>query len=152
MTRRDLIQNATALAMAAAVPAKSANDRIQIGVIGCGARSHELMNALLKVEGARIVGLVDGYKGRIARALDRTGNTAKVYAHYKEVLADKSIDAVVIATPDHWHKRMVVDAVEAGKDVYCEKPLTYRTSDGPEIIAAANRTKRIVQVGSQGIS
>jgi predicted dehydrogenase len=95
---------------------------------------------------------VDAYKGRVARAIERSGGKAKAYADYREVLADKSIDAVVIATPDHWHKQMVVEAVRAGKDVYCEKPLTYRTSEGPEIIRAASETGRIVQVGSQGIS
>ena len=59
---------------------------------------------------------------------------------------------MVVATPDHWHKQMIVEAVRAGKDVYCEKPLTYRSSEGAEIIAAAREKERIVQVGSQGVS
>jgi predicted dehydrogenase len=151
VTRRHVLQAGAALA-ASGVPARSANDRIQVAFIGCGARAHELMAALMKVEGTAITGLVDAYKGRLERAQDRIGSQAKIYKTYRDVLADKSVDAVVIVTPDHWHKRMVVDAVNAGKDVYCEKPLTYRASEGPEIISAAKKANRIVQVGSQGVS
>jgi predicted dehydrogenase len=79
-------------------------------------------------------------------------HAAKIYPTHHELLADKSIDAVVVATPDHLHKTIVIEALRAGKDVYCEKPLTYDTADGLAIIAAARETKRIVQVGSQGIS
>jgi predicted dehydrogenase len=71
---------------------------------------------------------------------------------YREILARKDIDAVIIATPDHWHKQAAVDAMKAGKDVYCEKPMIHLYSDGPEIIAAANSTKRIIQIGSQRVS
>jgi predicted dehydrogenase len=150
-TRRDFLEMNAALAAMTAQTA-SANERVQIGVIGCGARSHELMQSLLSLEQARIVAVVDAYKGRTERAVERVGKQARVLQDYREVLADKSIDAVVVATPDHWHKQMVVDALRAGKDVYCEKPLTFRSSDGLEIIAAAKETGRIVQVGSQGVS
>jgi len=92
---------------------------------------------------------VDAYKGRVERAVERTG--AKPYRDYREVLADKSIDTVVVATrplaqaDDHrGHAR--------GKDVYSEKPMTYRTSEGVEIVRAARETGRFVQVGSQGVS
>jgi predicted dehydrogenase len=151
ITRRQILQTGAALA-ASGVPGRSANDRIQIGIIGCGARSHEIMEALKKVPGTAMVGVADAYKGRLERAVDRIGSSARIYKNYKEILADKSIDAVVIATPDHWHKTMVIDAVNAGKDVYCEKPLTFRSGEGPEIIAAAQNNNRIVQVGSQGVS
>ena len=110
------------------------------------------MEALLQLPGNEIVGVVDAYKGRLERALDRVGGRAKVYPGYREILADKSIDAVVVVTPDHWHRRMVLDAIAAGKDVYCEKPLTYRSPEGVEIVQAANAAGRIVQVGSQGMS
>ncbi|MBM3724819.1 MAG: Gfo/Idh/MocA family oxidoreductase [Acidobacteria bacterium] len=152
LTRRRLLTTGIAAAAAAVPQARSANDRIQVGVVGCGARSHELMRHLLANPGVAITGVVDAYKGRVERALDRVGPAARSYRDYKEVLADKSIDAVVIATPDHWHKTMVMDAISAGKDVYCEKPLTYRASEGKEIIDAAARTGRIVQVGSQPVS
>ena len=150
-TRRSFLQTSAALA-AAGTARPAPGDRITIGVIGCGARSQELMTAILQHPQAEIVGLVDAYTGRIERSLQRVKGRAKAYKDYRDVLADKSIDAVVVATPDHWHKQMIVEAVRAGKDVYSEKPLTYKASDGREIIDAARENKRIVQVGSQGMS
>jgi predicted dehydrogenase len=153
LTRRTFLQTGSALA-AVGAPAKSfaANDRPQVGVIGTGARAQELIGALMALPAAEITAVVDAYKGRVERAIDRTRGRAKAYKDYTDVLADKSIDAVVIATPDHWHKKMVLDALAAGKDVYCEKPLTYRSAEGQEIVRAAKESGRIVQVGSQGIS
>jgi predicted dehydrogenase len=145
-------------AAAAAQPrGGSANDRVQTAVIGCGARAHELIAALLVHQQAEITGVCDAYKGRVERALDRVadaraGRRPRILADYREALQDKSIDAVIVATPDHWHKQMVVEALRAGKDVYCEKPLTYQSAEGREIVAVAQETKRIVQVGSQGMS
>ncbi len=154
-SRRIFLQTA-ALAAAAAGQARSANDKLQVGVIGCGARSQEIMRALLTHPQAAITSICDAYRGRIERTVaevgTRNGSKPTPRRDYREILADKSIDAVIIATPDHWHARMVIDAVNAGKDVYCEKPLTFRASEGPEIIAAAKRTGCIVQVGSQPIS
>ncbi len=154
LSRRSFLQGSATLAAAAARPSRAfaANDRIQFGFIGTGARAHELIEALLKHDGVEIVGVVDAYKGRVERAIERTKGRAKAYKHYTDLLADKSIDAVVIATPDHWHHRMILDAIAAGKDVYCEKPMTYRSSEGVEIIKAARAAERIVQVGSQGMS
>jgi len=149
LTRRTFLGSGAALG---AAPTYAANDRIQVGVIGAGARSHELMAALLQHQGAEIVAVVDAYKGRLERALDRVKGRAKPYKTYQDILGQKSIDAVLVVTPDHWHRKMVLEAIAAGKDVYCEKPLTYRTSDGLEIIQAARAAKRIVQVGSQGMS
>ncbi len=132
--------------------APAANDRIQVGVIGAGARSHELMAALATLSGAQIVAVSDAYTGRVERTRERHGQQVKPYPNYKELIADKSIDAVLVVTPDHWHKDMVIEAVRAGKDVYCEKPLTYRSAEGMEIVRAAADAKRIVQVGSQLVS
>ncbi|MEN6535232.1 MAG: Gfo/Idh/MocA family oxidoreductase [Bryobacteraceae bacterium] len=153
LSRRNFLKTGTAMAAAPGI-AKStgANDRIQIGMIGVGARAHEILPALMVHKDAEIVAVADAYKGRIERAIQRTGGRAKAYKQYTDILADKSIDAVFIATPDHWHKQMVLDAIKAGKDVYCEKPLTYRTADGVEVIRAAKEAGRIVQVGSQGMS
>ena len=147
-TRRTFL--AGARLTAAARPA--ANDRITVGMIGCGARAHELMQSIMQHPQVEIVGVVDAYKGRVERALERTGGKAKVYKTHQDLLANSAIDAVVIATPDHWHKQIIIDAIRAGKDVYSEKPLTYRSSEGLEIIAAARSKERIVQVGSQGVS
>ncbi len=151
LSRRRFLQgSAAAAAMRPAVYA--ANDRIQIGVIGAGARSHELMQALMELPGNEIVGVVDAYMGRVQRTRERVGGQVKVYETYQDLLAQSSIDAVLVVTPDHWHRQMVLDAIAAGKDVYCEKPLTYRSSEGREIIEAAAKAQRIVQVGSQGSS
>jgi predicted dehydrogenase len=95
---------------------------------------------------------VDAYQGRRERAVERTKGRAQIYKTHQDLLALKSIDAVVIATPDHLHKPIIIDALRAGKDVYCEKPMTYRSSEGPEIIAAARIGERMMQVGSQGVS
>jgi predicted dehydrogenase len=150
ITRRDVLKGAAALA--ASSTGRAANDRIQVAVIGCGARSQELMQAMQKAGGFEIVGIVDAYKGRLERTRERIGSGAKPYKHHSDLLAQKEIDAVVIATPDHWHKQMILDAVGAGKDVYSEKPLTYKASEGVELIEAARSANRIIQVGSQGVS
>jgi predicted dehydrogenase len=152
LTRRTFLESGAALAAGSSASGAAANDRIQIGAIGAGARAHELIEGLLSLPGLEIVGVVDAYRGRVARAIERTRGRAKAYPSYPDLLADKSIDAVVIATPDHWHGRMVLDALHSGKDVYCEKPLTFRSSEGVEIAAAARAAGRIVQVGSHGMS
>ncbi len=128
------------------------SDRITVGMIAVGSRSHELLEAIKKVEGTEIVGVCDAYAGRVERAVERTGGRAKTYASYEHILADPSIDAVTIGTPDHWHRQMVVEALRAGKDVYCEKPLTFAVDEGLEIAHVAEKTGKILQVGSQGIS
>ena len=155
LSRRNFLEiNA---AMASSMTAQvSPNDRVRAAFIGCGARAHELMAAMLVHPQFEIAAVCDAYQGRLERAVDRVrgtrGAAPRILKDYREAIADKSLDALVVATPDHWHKTIVLDALAAGKDVYCEKPLTYRSSEGPEIIAAARRTGRIVQVGSQGIS
>ena len=154
LTRRSFIGSGAALGSVAGISfqAMAANDRIQVGVIGAGARSHQLIDSLLSLPGVEVVGLSDAYKGRVERAIDQTNGRARAFKDYRDMLAQKPIDAVVVVTPEHWHKQMVLDAVAAGKDVYCEKPLTLRASEGPEIIAAARSANRIVQVGSNGMS
>lgn len=152
ITRRNLLQSASALAAAAQFAKPAPSDRIAVGMIGTGARAQELMQAIQQHPVAEIVAVVDAYKGRVERAIDRTNGRAKAYRTHHDLLADKSIDAVVVATPDHWHRQIIVESVRAGKDVYSEKPMTYRASDGLDIIKAARAAERIVQVGSQGVS
>ncbi|HUO28501.1 MAG TPA: Gfo/Idh/MocA family oxidoreductase [Bryobacteraceae bacterium] len=152
ITRRSLLQAGALLAAAAPAARPAPNDRIEVGIIGAGARGQELMDSLQQHPQAEIVGIVDGYQGRRERALSRTKGRAKIYATHQELLAEKSIDAVVIAIPDHLHKTAIVECLAARKDVYCEKPMTYRSSEGLEIIAAARRNERMMQVGSQGVS
>ncbi len=131
---------------------ESPNGRITLGFIGVGARAQDVMSDVLKLQGFEVVAICDAYKGRIERAVERTGGRAKVYKDYRELLAAPGIDAVYIGTPDHWHKDHAIAALEAGKDVYIEKPLTYTVPEGLEIIAAVKKSGRILQVGSQNIS
>ncbi len=106
----------------------------------------------MAVPGVEIVGVCDAYTGRVARAIERTNGRAKDYGDWRQLLADPSIDAVIIATPDHWHKEQALEALAAGKDVYLEKPMTLRIDEGPEMIAAADASDRILQIGSNGMS
>ncbi len=128
------------------------SDRVTVGVIGTGARAQELMEAIMEVPGTQITAACDAYQGRLTRTQERTKGSAKPYKDYREILSDKSIDTVVIATPDHWHTKQVVEAMEAGKDVYCEKPLTFTVEEGNQIFATVKKTGRVLQVGSQGMS
>lgn len=132
--------------------AESANGRVTLGFIGTGARAHQVMDDVLKIPGFEIVALCDAYKGRLERATERTSGRAKTYKDAAELLAAPGIDAVYIGTPDHWHKAHAIAALEAGKDVYIEKPLTYTVAEGLDVIAAVKKTGRILQVGSQNIS
>lgn len=129
------------------------NDRVNLGFIGFGIRGNILLEAAKETGQANLVEACDCYQGHLARAKERTdGKIATNFAQYKKLLERKDIDAVVIASPDHQHLPMVLDAVSAGKDVYIEKPMTLRIEDGPKIIEAARRTKRMVQAGSQWVS
>ena len=138
---------------AAASQSVAANDRIQVGIIGVGARVQSgVMQAAVAVPGVEVIGVCDAYKGRVTRAQERLGSQAKDYGDWRTLVADKSIDAVIIATPDHWHREQTVAALAAGKDVYLEKPMTLTIDEGPEMYAAAEKSGRILQIGSQGIS
>ena len=126
-----------------------ANDRIRIGAIGLGGRSGALIDALRRVGGYEIVALCDVYEPRRLRAKASATPDATEHVDYREVLDRKDIDAVTIATPDHWHVAITIDAVRAGKDVYCEKPVTHTPAEGEPLIAAVRDSKRVVQIGLQ---
>lgn len=129
------------------------NDRVNLGFIGFGIRGNILLEAAKETQQANLVEVCDCYQGHLERARERTeGKIATNFAQYKKLLDRKDIDAVVVATPDHWHKPIVLDALSAGKDVYIEKPMTYTIEDGPAMIDAAREQNRIVQVGSQWVS
>ena len=143
---------ASASSLASAANRRGPNDRITVGMIGVGSRAHELLEAIKQVDGTEIVAVCDAYSGRMERAAGRTAGRARTHKNYQEIIADGSIDVVTVATPDHWHKTQVIEALEAGKDVYCEKPLTYAIDEGLEIAAAVKKSGKLLQVGSQGVS
>jgi predicted dehydrogenase len=130
----------------------AANDHIQIALIGAGSQGMGDTNAAIQVPGVKLVAVADCYDGRLKRSKELWGDDVQTTRDYNEILARKDIDAVIIGTPDHWHKQASVDAMKAGKDVYCEKPMIHLYADGPEMIRAAQETKRILQVGSQRVS
>ena len=130
----------------------AANDNIQIALIGAGIQGQgDTRNALL-VPGVKLVAVADCYQGRLDHSREMWGNDLFTTRDYTEVLARKDIDAVIVGTPDHWHMKVSIDAMKAGKDVYCEKPMIHLYSDGPEMIAASKSTGKILQVGSQRVS
>jgi predicted dehydrogenase len=130
----------------------SANDHIQIALIGAGGQGQGDTTVALEVPGVKLVAVADCYDGRLEHCKELWGEDIFTTRDYKEVLARKDIDAVIIGTPDHWHKQVSVDAMKAGKDVYCEKPMIHLYADGPEMIETARATNRIVEVGSQRVS
>ena len=152
-SRRDFLKASAALSTAAS-PGRvlGANDRIRIAVIGTGGRGQWLMKALNKIApgGIQLVAVCDVYDVRRAEAVKIAGQAAEQYADYKQVLTRKDLDAVIVATPDHWHAGVAVDALNAGKDVYVEKPMVHYPKDGLAIVKAARANKRVVQVGMHG--
>jgi predicted dehydrogenase len=156
LTRREFLKDAAATGAGAAVlgglassRVLGANDKIRVGVLGTGERAQYLMTLFKKVPGVEIVAVCDVYAPRRAEALDLAGPQAQSCLEYREVLDRKDVDAVVIGSPDHWHKQMLVDAVRAGKDAYCEKPIMHSIEEGTEMVRAVDETKRIVQTGTQ---
>jgi predicted dehydrogenase len=129
--------------------ALGANDRIRVGVIGTGGRGAYLGGLLTQLPGIEIVAACDVYEPRRTAAAQRFGGNAEPVADYRRVLDRKDVDAVVIGAPDHWHVPMTIDAVDAGKDVYCEKPITHELSEGDKLIGAVERANRVVATGTQ---
>ena len=130
----------------------SPNDQIQLALIGAGIQGQGDTKFAVQVPGVKLVAVADCYDGRLAHSKELWGNDISTTRDYREILARKDIDAVIIGTPDHWHKQAAVDAMKAGKDVYCEKPMVHAHPEGPEMIEAARSTNRILQIGSQRVS
>lgn len=128
------------------------NDRIRLGIVGVGIRGQQDLHSALRAPGVELIAAADVYDGRRALAKELWGNQVFTTRDYREVLARPDIDAVIIATPDHWHMQVAVDAMQAGKDVYVEKPMVQALEEGPRIIDAARQARRILQVGSQHVS
>lgn len=130
----------------------SANDKIRIGLIGSGIIGHYDTDTALKVDGVELAAVCDLYTGRLDRAKEKWGNQVFTTKDYREILARPDIDAVLVCTPDHWHQRIAIDAMHAGKHVYCEKPMVQKIEEGQAIIDAQHKTGKVFQVGSQRAS
>ena len=130
----------------------SANDQINLGLIGSGIQGIYDTTAALKVDGVKLVAVCDLYNGRLDRAKELWGNDLFATRDYRDLLERKDIDAVIVATPDHWHKKITIDALKAGKHVYCEKPMVQKWQEGQDIIKAQKNSGKLCQVGSQGMS
>lgn len=167
INRRDFIRR-SGLATAGTVALKSGNkilwasdpgpdavppsDRVRVGVIGIGMRAMGDTGSFTIAPGVELVAAADVYDSRLVRAKELFGEKLETTKEYRRILDRKDIDAVLIATPDHWHKRIIIEAMDSGKDVYCEKPMTYTIDEGFEIIDAEKRTNKILYIGSQFVS
>jgi predicted dehydrogenase len=136
----------------AASQAAPASDRVRFGIVGVGMEGSNLLTTAIQLRGVECVAAADLYDGRHELAKEIVGKPIRTTRRYQELLDAKDIDAIIVAVPDHWHKQVVVDAVGAGKDVYCEKPMSHNPSDGLAMVAAAKKTDRIVQIGAQRTS
>ncbi len=163
LNRRTFLRHAGLAAAATQIPLVSPwaqtpartfgpNDQIQVALIGAGGRGQSITRAALAVPGWKLVAAADCYDGRLAHCKEIFGSDIQTTRDYKELLARKDIDAVVIGAPDHWHRQISLDAMAAGKDVYCEKPMIHEYADGPLMIEGAKKYNRILQVGSQRVS
>jgi predicted dehydrogenase len=130
----------------------SPNDKIRLATIGMGIQGHYDTKAALKNEGIEFVAAADLYTGRLERVKQNFGNDIFVTRDYREILRRKDIDAVIIATPDHWHDQITIEALNAGKNVYCEKPMVQAINEGIPVINAWKKSGKTMQVGSQRIS
>ncbi len=168
-SRRNFIQqmSGTALALAAANTAFAGqwsnnidsyskkfgpNDKVRIGTIGIGIQGNNDTKTALKVPGVELVSVADLYTGRLARAKEVYGNNIQTTQNYRDILGRKDIDAVIIATADLWHARIAIEALKAGKAVYCEKPMVHKISEGLDVIDAWQKSKKTMEIGSQRVS
>ena len=152
LTRKQFLSTAATTAVAPAfLQSQSPNDEIRVGHIGVGVRGGTLVKNVVASKGAKVTAICDVYKPHVERGVEYSLNPqATRYGDYQDLLADPAVDAVVIAAPDHWHSRMLIEAVEAGKDVYCEKGWTMTVAEAKAMRAAVKNTGRVMQLGHQG--
>lgn len=130
----------------------SPNSMINIALIGKGGMGTSNTRTALSVDGVKLVGVCDLYDKRLKDAKAQWGNELFITKDYKEILLRKDIDAVIIATPDHWHQPIAIEAMKAGKHVYCEKPVIHKLSEGKALIETQKKSGVLFQVGSQGMA
>jgi predicted dehydrogenase len=164
LTRRDFAKAAAAIGITAAAGVASGQsksttkaatttispaNRIRLGIIGVGNRGDRVLDGFLAQQDAQVVAISDLYQPYLDFAAKKVGTPVDQYTDYRRLLDRKDIDAVVIATPDHWHALQMIHACQAGKDVYVEKPLSLTVAEGRAMVNAARRHKRVTQVGTQ---
>jgi predicted dehydrogenase len=150
LTRREFTKQAAAAGLATAlssVRVLGANDRVRIGFIGLGNRGDQVLDGFLAHHDAEVVAICDLHQPYLDFAAKKIGTNPQQFHDYRKVLDLKDVDAVVIATPDHWHALMTIHACQAGKDVYVEKPLSLCVHEGRRIVEAARHYQRVTQVG-----
>ena len=159
LSRRDFVKRLRAAAVATGLMSPGlnaarygqitgANDRIHLGLIGCGGRGQDVMRQFLEL-GVTVTAVCDPDQRHMEEERKLAGDNAETIRDFRKLLERKEIDAVIVATPDHWHALPTILACEAGKDVYVEKPLAYSVSEGRAMVKAAQRSGRIVQIGTQ---
>ena len=149
ITRRDFTKAAGVATALSYSRIFGANERIQMGYVGLGNRGDQVHDGFLEHGDAQTVAACDLREDYLDFAAKKSRGTPKRYKDYRKLLEDKDVDAVMIATPDHWHALMFVDACHAGKDVYVEKPLSLTVAEGRRMVEVADQTRRVVQVGIQ---
>lgn len=130
----------------------AANDQVNIAVIGMGIMGFSNLATSVQIPGVKLVGVCDLYTGRLDRAKELYGKEIFTTKNYQEILDRKDVDAVFVATSDHWHDRISIDAMNKGKHVYCEKPMVHKLEEGAAVIEAQKKTGKVFQVGSQRVS
>jgi predicted dehydrogenase len=145
MNRRVFLMAGASAAWAQIAP----SNQLRVGIIGSGGRGRYLTKVALRDPAVRVTAVCDVYEPNLEQGLSAAGNQARAFRNYRGLLDMKDLDAVIIATPEHWHHRMLLDAIAAGKDVYVEKPLCQTPAQGVELVRAAAQSKSIVQVGMQ---
>ena len=149
VSRRNIIAaGATAFAAASYSRIMGANEKIRVAVIGCGSRGNGQMRTFLNIPDVEVIGVCDLYGKKLEAAKKRV-TQAEGFSDHRKLLEMKSLDAVSISTPDHWHVLIAIDAMNAGKDVSCEKPLTLKIEEGAALIDAVHKNKRVFQTGMQ---
>ncbi len=158
-TRREFFSAAASSAVGArllsgqtAVSSASPNDKIQIALIGCGGMGQNDARSSVATGMTKIVAACDCYDGRLEHMKEQYGRDIFITKEYEAILARREVDVVIVGAPDHWHRKITIDALNAKKDVYCEKPMVQRIEDGAPVMEAQKRTGRILQIGSQRVS
>jgi predicted dehydrogenase len=161
LSRRNFMKKSATAAILAApgvLPALGQNSKVHIGWIGVGSRGSYLLDRMKQGSGdlVEVTAVCDTYSGRLTAAKDKVqtlwNNSPKAYADFQQLLADPNVDAVVIATPEHLHYEMFMAALKAGKNIYVEKPLAHTIEQGQEMVAAAEKSGKVIQVGTQNRS